>query len=172
MRGDQYSTDGEQRNHRTAGEPKVDHEEVWRRYLQLYADARSSEMIRSTIDELVADDHVAYETSWGTLVGRNALKAYAEITRAAFPELTYHIDGLASGDGVVYCQWIVDEASWIESHESVTGDAPPSRKTMVVRLADDRIVETWQPCDPWLIARPSTASTAVTRSTHDDHADR
>ncbi|MFP9190224.1 nuclear transport factor 2 family protein [Natronosalvus vescus] len=126
----------------------------------------------TTIDDLVADDHVAYETSWGTLVGRNALKTYAEIARAAFPGLTYHIDGLASGDGVVYCQWNVDEASWIESHGSATGNTPPNRKTMVVRLAGYRIVETWQPCDPWLIARPGTASAAVTRATHDDHGER
>ncbi len=125
-------------------------EDVGLRYIRLFSEPRSPEAVRATIDEVVAGDHIAYDTSWGTLLGRTALKEYAEILQAAFPTLTFRIDHVASCDGTVYCQWSVDEGHWIRN-SNAPGTAPAAdHKTMTVRFTDDLIVETWQPCDPWL----------------------
>lgn len=125
-------------------------EEIGRRYVRLFAEPRATEEIRSTVDELVAGDHVAYDTSWGTLLGRTALKEYAEVARAAFPTLSYRIDGLAARDDVVYCRWSADESHRTRRRDAYGIEPPAARRTMTVRIADGLIVETWQPPDPWL----------------------
>ena len=123
--------------------------QIGHEFIDLFAAPRPTEELQSVIDELVAGDHVAYGTSWGTLLGRRALLEYTEVSQAAFPSLSYRIDNVARLDDVVYCQWEVDETHWLNRH--ATGGGPsPVRRTMTVRIADDRITETWQPCDPWL----------------------
>lgn len=123
-------------------------EEIGCRYIRLFTRPRPSEELRSTIDELVAGDHITYHTSWGTLLGRNALKDYAEMIQKAFPSLSFDIDYIASCDDTVYCQWNVDETHFGQHTNSLEPEA--DRKVMTVRFADDLIIKTWQPCDPWL----------------------
>lgn len=125
--------------------------DVGRRYVSLFAEPRPSDELRAGLDELVAGDHVAYRTSWGTLLGRTALEDYAEIARAAFPSLSYRVDGFANCDTVVYCQWAVGESYWSRRSDAF-GSGPSSHwMTMAIRMTDGLITETWRPCDPWLI---------------------
>lgn len=123
-------------------------EEVGLRYIRLFTQPRPSEELQSTIDELVAGDHITYHTSWGTLLGRNALKEYAEMIQKAFPCLSFDIDHIASCDDTMYCQWNVDETHFIQRTNSLAPEA--GRRVMTVRFMHDRIIKTWQPCDPWL----------------------
>lgn len=123
-------------------------EEIGLRYVRLFSESRPLEELPSAIDELVAGDHITYHTSWGTLLGRTALKGYVETTRAAFPSLSFDIDHVASCDDTMYCQWSVDETHWIHCTNAPVPGA--DRKVMAVRFTDDRIIETWHPCDPWL----------------------
>lgn len=123
-------------------------EEIGLRYIRLFTQPRPSEELRSTIDELVAGDHITYHTSWGTLLGRNELKEYAETIQKAFPSLSFDIDHIASCDDTIYCQWNVDETHFTQRTNSLA--LRPDRKVMAVRFAHDRIIKTWQPCDPWL----------------------
>jgi len=64
-------------------------EEIGLRYIRLFSQPRPSEELRFTIDQLVAGDHITYQTSWGTLLGRNGLKEYAETIQKAFPSLSF-----------------------------------------------------------------------------------
>jgi hypothetical protein len=123
-------------------------EEVGLRYVRLFSQPRPSEELRSAIDELVAGDHITYHTSWGTLLGRDALKEYAETIQRAFSSLSFEIDHIASCDDTMYCQWNVDEAHFTQRTNSLAPDA--DRKVMAVQFTYDRILKTWQPPDPWL----------------------
>jgi len=123
-------------------------EEIGLRYIRLFSQPRPSEELRSTIDQLVAGDHITYQTSWGTLLGRNALKEYAETIQKAFPSLSFDIDHIASCGNTMYCQWNVDEKYFIHRTNSLEPEA--DKKVMSVRFTHDRIIKTWQPCDPWL----------------------
>lgn len=125
-------------------------EEIGLRYVHLFSEPRPLTELRSTIDELVAGDHITYQTSWGTLLGRNALKEYAETVQAAFPSISFRIDHVASCDDTLYCQWNIDETHWIQCKNSSALELSTDRKTMAVRFRNDLIIETWQPCDPWL----------------------
>lgn len=123
-------------------------EEVGLRYVRLFTQPRPSEELRSMIDELVAGDHITYHTSWGTLIGRNALKEYAETIQRAFPSLSFDVDHIAICDDTMYCQWNVNETHFSQRTNSLAPEA--DRKVMAVRFTHDRIIKTWQPCDPWL----------------------
>ena len=127
---------------------RTSQEEVGLRYIRLFSHPRPSEELRSTLDELVAGNHITYHTSWGTLLGRNALKEYAETIQRAFPSLSFDIDHIANCDDTMYCQWNIDETHFIQRTNSLVSEA--DQKVMAVRFTHDRIIKTWQPCDPWL----------------------
>lgn len=139
-------------------------EEMGRRYIHLFSEPRPPNEIRSSVNELVAGDHITYSTSWGTLLGRTALKNYVEITQAAFPHLSYQIDNFASHDGMIYCQWISDDSHWCQRSETPELEPSTDRKTMAVRITNDRITETWQPCDPWLPVWSDVTVTPLSRT--------
>lgn len=119
------------------------------RYLRALADPQPIDVLRHTIDDLVADDHVTYHTSSGTMVGREALKSHLEIARAAFPTLTYRIDAVARAGDTTYCRWTVDETHWLHNRPPVGVEPTMAWRTMAIRVDDGVVTETWGPCDPW-----------------------
>ncbi len=127
-------------------EQKTSDERIGRRFIRLCAEPRSPGEVSTTIDDLVAGDHIAYGTSRGTLLGRRALNDHIRATRRAFPSLSYHVDNVSGGADVVYCQWSVRDIEGSGRRER----SVPDWKTMAVRITDDRVTETWQPCDPWV----------------------
>lgn len=125
-------------------------EEIGRRYIDVFATPGSTDEIRSSIHDVVAGDHIAYGTSWGTLVGRESLTDYATTARSAFPTLSYDIEGFSSTDTTVYCQWTVDTTHFDHRREPIGRPLSADRKTMTIRITNGLITETWQPCDPWV----------------------
>ena len=83
------------------------------------------------IDELVADDFVEHQAMPGMPSGKDALKAFAEMFRAAFPDLK--VETLATAvDG--------DEV-WVHSRMTGTHDGefngmPPTGKKVSIELFD------------------------------------
>ena len=133
-------------------------EEIGRRYIHVFATPASTSEIRSRIEEFVAGDHITYGTSWGTLLGRTALKKYVEVCQAAFPTLSYRVTDVTSSEGVVYCMWMVEESHWIRRWKAEI-ESVADLHTMAIRITRDRITETWNPCDPWV---PFSAAVPVT----------
>lgn len=135
---------------RNAAVEQQRNEEIGRQYISLLSEPRSAETIRSEIDMLVAGDHITHCTSWGTLLGREALKNFVVTSQKAFPVLSYHIDSVASSHSMVYCQWSVANKHVEESSDTSGVEPSPEKNTMAVRIPNDIITETWRPCDPWL----------------------
>ena len=96
------------------------------------------------IDELVADDFVEHQAMPGMPEGKDALRAFAEMFRAAFPDLK--VETLATavdGDEV----WV--HARMTGTHKGeLAGIAPTGKKVDVtmfdrVRTRDGKAVEHW-----------------------------
>jgi hypothetical protein len=125
-------------------------EKIGQQYISLFAEPQTAETVRSEIDMLVAGDHITHSTSWGTLLGREALKGFVVTSQKAFPVLSYHVDNCASSENVVYCQWSVATEHLEESSDLAGTEPSQEKKTMAVQIPNDIVTETWRQCDPWL----------------------
>ena len=96
------------------------------------------------IDELIADDFVEHQAMPGMPSGKEALKAFTEMFRAAFPDLKVETVATAvDGDEV----WIHSIMTGTHKGE-FNGIAPTGKKVSVemfdrVRTRDGKAVEHW-----------------------------
>ncbi|MCJ7437334.1 MAG: ester cyclase [Acidimicrobiia bacterium] len=96
------------------------------------------------IDELIADDFVEHQAMPGMPSGKEALKAFTEMFRAAFPDLKVETVATAvDGDEV----WIQSVMTGTHKGE-FNGIAPTGKKVSVemfdrVRTRDGKAVEHW-----------------------------
>ena len=96
------------------------------------------------IDELLAEDFVEHQAMPGMPSGREALKAFTEMFRSAFPDLKVEILATAvDGDEA----WAHTRMSG--THQGEFNGIPPTGKTISVeamdrvRARDGKIVEHW-----------------------------
>ncbi len=102
----------------------------------------------SVVDELIADNYANHDTPPGLPAGREGIKQFISMYRAAFPDLYTTIDDqIADGDKVV-TRWTGQGTNT----GSMMG-MPPTGKAMKItgividRIVGGRIVETWNTFD-------------------------
>jgi steroid delta-isomerase-like uncharacterized protein len=96
------------------------------------------------IDEFVSADVVEHEEVPGQPPGRDGVRAFLEMTHAAFPDFRVEIEQLlAEGDTVVI------RSRFLGTHEGEFMGIPATGREMdmavidILRVADDKIVEHW-----------------------------
>jgi predicted ester cyclase len=102
----------------------------------------------TTIDELIAADAVDHSLPPGLPPGREGVKLFLGMIRAAFPDIHETIeDTLAEGDRVV------TRSTWRGTHQGAfLGIAPTGKQVSVTgidisRVASGKFVEHWQAAD-------------------------
>jgi steroid delta-isomerase-like uncharacterized protein len=102
----------------------------------------------TTIDELIAADAVDHSLPPGLPPGREGVKLFLGMIRAAFPDIHETIeDMLAEGDRVV------TRSTWRGTHQGAfLGIAPTGKQVSVTgidisRVASGKFVEHWQAAD-------------------------
>lgn len=102
----------------------------------------------STLDELIAADAVDHSIPPGIPPGREGVKLFLGMIRAAFPDIHETVeDIIAEGDTVV------TRTTWRGTHQGAFLGTPPTGKQVSVtgidisRVATGKFVEHWQAAD-------------------------